>query len=114
MKVTFSHPVSPSLLLSSPEPEVEVFRMAASIPGRNRAVFLLTYEELLQRRLGRYEHVTSLRPLQLVSRLSLDVTIVDHSPVVDLQVLPLRNGRSSATASNAPKTPGLQIFFNPF
>ncbi|XP_037617089.1 inter-alpha-trypsin inhibitor heavy chain H5 [Sebastes umbrosus] len=90
-----------------PEPEVEVFRMTASIPGRNRAVFLLTYEELLQRRLGRYEHVTSLRPLQLVSRLSLDVTIVDHSPVTDLQVLPLRNGRSSnaAAGSNAPKTP---------
>ncbi|KAM6896309.1 inter-alpha-trypsin inhibitor heavy chain H5 [Lycodopsis pacificus] len=88
---------------ASPE-EVEVFRMAASIPGRNRAVFLLTYEELLQRRLGRYELVTSLRPLQLVSRLSLDVTVVDHSPITDLQVLPLRNGRSTNTA-NSPKTP---------
>ncbi|XP_068443190.1 inter-alpha-trypsin inhibitor heavy chain H5 [Clinocottus analis] len=88
---------------ASPE-EAEVFRMAASIPGRNRAVFLLTYEELLRRRLGRYELTTSLRPLQLVSRLSLDVTIVDHSPVTDLQVLPLRNGRSSGTAAGA-KTP---------
>ncbi|XP_037317864.2 inter-alpha-trypsin inhibitor heavy chain H5 [Pungitius pungitius] len=87
---------------ASPE-EVEVFRMAASIPGRNRAVFLLTYEELLRRRLGRYEHVTSLRPLQLVSRLSLDVTIVDHSPVTDLQVLPLRGGRS--TGSAPPRSP---------
>ncbi|XP_031156208.1 inter-alpha-trypsin inhibitor heavy chain H5 [Sander lucioperca] len=92
---------------ASPEPEVEVFRMAASIPGRNRAVFLLTYEQLLQRRLGRYEHVTSLRPLQLVSRLSLDVTIADHSPITDLQVLPLRSERSTNTATgpNAPKTP---------
>ncbi|KAG7225534.1 hypothetical protein INR49_004940 [Caranx melampygus] len=71
-----------------PEPEVEVFRMAAKIPGRNRAVFLLTYEELLQRRLGRYEHVTSLRPLQLVSRLSLDITIVDHSLITDLEPEP--------------------------
>lgn len=95
---------------ASPEPEVAVFRMAVNIPGRNRAVFLLMYEELLQRRLGRYEHVTSLRPLQLVSRLSLDVTIVDHSPITDLEVLPLRNGKSNAagntaSASNAPKTP---------
>ncbi|XP_030296083.1 inter-alpha-trypsin inhibitor heavy chain H5 [Sparus aurata] len=91
---------------ASPEPEVEVFKMTAYIPGRNRAVFLLTYEELLQRRLGRYEHVTSLRPMQLVSRLSLDVTIVDHSAITDLQVLPLRNGRStSSSGSNAPKTP---------
>ncbi|XP_029351077.1 inter-alpha-trypsin inhibitor heavy chain H5 isoform X2 [Echeneis naucrates] len=89
---------------ASPEAEVEVFRTAAKIPGRNRAVFLLTYEELLQRRLGRYEHVTSLRPLQLVSRLSLDVTVVDHSPITDLEVLPLRDGRSSAAASG-PKIP---------
>ncbi|KAM9845505.1 inter-alpha-trypsin inhibitor heavy chain H5 [Aulostomus maculatus] len=94
---------------TSPDPEMEVFRMKASIPGRNRAVFLLTYEELLQRRLGRYEHVTRLRPLQLVSRLSLDVTIVDHSPIQDLQVLLLRNGRSNAAAnagsgSNTPTT----------
>ncbi|KAM4614769.1 inter-alpha-trypsin inhibitor heavy chain H5 [Polymixia lowei] len=89
------------------ESEVEVFRMAASIPGRNRAVFLLTYEELLQRRLGRYEHVTSLRPLQLVSRLSLDVTIVDHSPVTFLEVLPLRNAKSygAAAAASGPSGP---------
>lgn len=115
--MTFSQTVSTSLLPSSPEPEVEVFRMAANIPGRNRAVFLLTYEELLQRRLGRYEHVTSLRPLQLVSRLSLDVTIVDHSPIMDLQVPPLRNGRSSSGASstaagpNATKIPGSDTFY---
>uniref|UniRef100_A0A8C7CWD3 Inter-alpha-trypsin inhibitor heavy chain 5 n=1 Tax=Oncorhynchus kisutch TaxID=8019 RepID=A0A8C7CWD3_ONCKI len=80
------------------EPEVEVFRMGASIPGRNRAMFMLTYEELLQRRLGRYEHVTSLRPLQLVSRLSVDVTIVDHSTITHLEVLPLRNGKSNTPA----------------
>ncbi|XP_045070863.1 inter-alpha-trypsin inhibitor heavy chain H5 isoform X2 [Coregonus clupeaformis] len=90
------------------EPEVEVFRMGASIPGRNRAVFMLTYEELLQRRLGRYEHVTSLRPLQLVSRLSVDVTIVDHSTITHLEVLPLRNGKSTtaaASGASAAKTP---------
>ncbi|XP_026217406.1 inter-alpha-trypsin inhibitor heavy chain H5 [Anabas testudineus] len=90
---------------ASAESEVEVFKMAANIPGKNRAVFLLTYEELLQRRLGRYEHVTSLRPLQLVSRLSLDVTIVDHSLITDLKVLPLRNGRSNGATNTAPKIP---------
>nr|XP_020468980.1 inter-alpha-trypsin inhibitor heavy chain H5 [Monopterus albus] len=93
-----------------PESVVDVFRVAVNIPGKNRAIFLLTYEELLQRRLGRYEHVTSLRPLQLVSRLSLDVTIVDHSLITDVEVLPLRNGRSNgvshtATGRDAPKTP---------
>lgn len=91
--------------------------MVANIPGRNRAVFLLTYEELLQRRLGRYEHVTSLRPLQLVSRLSLDITVVDHAAITDLQVLPLQNSRSAGTSSSARsnilglQTHGLHIVY---
>uniref|UniRef100_A0A8C7YRI7 Inter-alpha-trypsin inhibitor heavy chain 5 n=1 Tax=Oryzias sinensis TaxID=183150 RepID=A0A8C7YRI7_9TELE len=77
----------------------------------NRAVFLLTYEQLLQRRLGRYRHVTSLRPLQLVSRLSLDVTIADHAPITDLEVLPLQSSRTSSSSANSPsgsKTAGLE------
>lgn len=76
-----------------------MFRTTVSIPGRNRAVFLLMYEELLQRRLGSYELVTSLRPLQLVSRLSLDVTIVDHAPILDLEVLPLRSEKVTGLSS---------------
>lgn len=89
---------------TSVQPELEVFRMPVKIPGRNRAIFFLTYEELLQRRLGRYEHVTSIRPMQLVSRLSLDITIVDHSPITHLEVLPLRNGKGITATSSAPKT----------
>lgn len=80
--------------------------MAASIPGRNRAVFMLTYEELLQRRLGRYQHLTSLRPRQLVSRLTLDITIVHHSPITQLEVLPLRTGRR-ASGRRTPRRPPL-------
>ncbi|XP_036373434.1 inter-alpha-trypsin inhibitor heavy chain H5 isoform X2 [Megalops cyprinoides] len=89
------------------ESEMETFRVSASVPGKNRAVFLLTYEELLQRRLGKYEHVTSLRPLQLVSRLLVDVTIVDRSEITDLEVLPLRNGKNGngAKAQGNPSLP---------
>uniref|UniRef100_A0A673IH02 Inter-alpha-trypsin inhibitor heavy chain 5 n=1 Tax=Sinocyclocheilus rhinocerous TaxID=307959 RepID=A0A673IH02_9TELE len=82
------------------EGEMEVFRMEVTIPGRNRAVFLLTYEELLQRRLGRYEHVTSVRPMQLVSRLSVGVTVVEHSRITYLEVLPLRNGKTPSSNGN--------------
>ncbi|KAL6459841.1 hypothetical protein MHYP_G00316000 [Metynnis hypsauchen] len=85
--------------------EMELFRMAVTIPGRNRAIFLLTYEELLQRRLGYYEHVTSIRPMQLVSKLSVGVTIVEHSHIKYLEVLPLRNSRTS-TSSSSSKTDG--------
>ncbi|XP_028810492.1 inter-alpha-trypsin inhibitor heavy chain H5 [Denticeps clupeoides] len=77
------------------ESEMEMFRMAVVVPGKNRAIFLLTYEELLQRRLGHYEHVTSVRPMQLVSRLRVETIIVDHSPITHLEVLPLRNGKTA-------------------
>ncbi|XP_077400613.1 inter-alpha-trypsin inhibitor heavy chain H5 [Vanacampus margaritifer] len=82
--------------------ESEVFRMAASIPSGKRAVFLLAYEELLQRRLGRYEHVISLRPLQLVSRLRVDVAIVDHLAITALEVLPLRRSGGGASPARTP------------
>ncbi|XP_008314376.1 inter-alpha-trypsin inhibitor heavy chain H5-like [Cynoglossus semilaevis] len=84
--------------------EVDVFRMAVNIPPGNRAVFLLTYEELLRRHLGRYEHVTRLRPSQLVSRLHLEVTVVDHAPISHLEVLPLR-GHSGGSRSSAKPVP---------
>ncbi|XP_073694343.1 inter-alpha-trypsin inhibitor heavy chain H5-like [Garra rufa] len=80
--------------------DMEVFRMEVTIPGRNRAVFLLTYEELLQRRLGRYDHVTSVRPMQLVSKLNVGVTIVEHSHITYLEVLPLRNGKTPSSNGN--------------
>ncbi|XP_049616302.1 inter-alpha-trypsin inhibitor heavy chain H5 [Syngnathus scovelli] len=88
----------------SGDPSSEVFRMGASIPGGERAVFLLEYEELLRRRLGRYEHVTGLRPLQLVSRLRVDVTVVDHLPITALEVLPLRRSGGTGPARAAAKT----------
>ncbi|XP_057180553.1 inter-alpha-trypsin inhibitor heavy chain H5 [Triplophysa rosa] len=87
------------------EGDMELFRMEVTIPGRNRAMFLLTYEELLQRRLGRYEHVTSIRPMQLVSKLSVGVTIVEHSRITYLEVLPLRNTKTAASNGNGKKGP---------
>uniref|UniRef100_A0A3P8WV99 Inter-alpha-trypsin inhibitor heavy chain 5 n=1 Tax=Cynoglossus semilaevis TaxID=244447 RepID=A0A3P8WV99_CYNSE len=86
-------------------PETE---MAVNIPPGNRAVFLLTYEELLRRHLGRYEHVTRLRPSQLVSRLHLEVTVVDHAPISHLEVLPLRGHSGGSRSSVPPVTTQIQ------
>ncbi|RXN00229.1 Inter-alpha-trypsin inhibitor heavy chain H5 [Acipenser ruthenus] len=83
------------------ESEMETFQIAASIPGKNKATFLLAYEELLQRRLGKYEHVTSVRPQQLVSKLSVEVNIVEHSEITYLETPQLRNGRTSSSANTA-------------
>ncbi|KAG7454627.1 hypothetical protein MATL_G00261800 [Megalops atlanticus] len=86
------------------EGDVEAFRVAVSVPAKSQAVFLLTYEQLLQRWLGGYELVTSLRPQQLVSRLSVQVTVADHARITQLEVLPLQNEKSAATASSGAKT----------
>lgn len=90
------------------EGEMELFRMSVKIPGRNRAIFLLTYEELLQRRLGYYQHVTSVRPMQLVSKLSVAITIVEHSRIKYLEVLPLRKSKTSGSR-NSSRTSGISF-----
>ncbi|XP_075713586.1 inter-alpha-trypsin inhibitor heavy chain H5 [Rhinoderma darwinii] len=72
---------------------METFNVSATIPGRNKAVFLLKYEELLQRRLGVYEHAVSVRPLQLVGNLLVEVNIVETSGITFLDVLPLQNNK---------------------
>ncbi|TSK13144.1 Inter-alpha-trypsin inhibitor heavy chain H5 [Bagarius yarrelli] len=102
---TFHVPASAYISNFTIESEMELFRMSVKIPGRNRAIFLLTYEELLQRRLGYYQHVTSVRPMQLVSKLSVAITIVEHSRIKYLEVLPLRRSKTSAFR-NSSKTDG--------
>uniref|UniRef100_A0AAX7SRA6 Inter-alpha-trypsin inhibitor heavy chain family member 6 n=1 Tax=Astatotilapia calliptera TaxID=8154 RepID=A0AAX7SRA6_ASTCA len=73
--------------------EIEKFRVAVSVPSGARVSFFLTYEELLQRRLGRYELTLGLRPGQLVQNLTLDVCIRERTGISFLKVLPLRTSQ---------------------
>ncbi|PNJ57912.1 ITIH5 isoform 5 [Pongo abelii] len=75
------------------EKGTEIFRASAVIPSKDKAAFFLSYEELLQRRLGKYEHSISVRPQQLSGRLSVDVNILESAGIASLEVLPLRNSR---------------------
>uniref|UniRef100_H2TGX6 Inter-alpha-trypsin inhibitor heavy chain family member 6 n=1 Tax=Takifugu rubripes TaxID=31033 RepID=H2TGX6_TAKRU len=59
--------------------ETEKFRVAVSVPAGAQMLFCLTYEELLPRRLGRYELSLGLRPGQLVQNLTLDVSITEQT-----------------------------------
>ncbi|XP_007933667.1 inter-alpha-trypsin inhibitor heavy chain H5 [Orycteropus afer afer] len=79
------------------EKGTEMFRASLVIPSKDKAVFLLSYEELLQRRLGKYEHIISVRPQQLVGRLTVEVTILERSGITSLEVLPLRNSRQKGS-----------------
>ncbi|XP_075064693.1 inter-alpha-trypsin inhibitor heavy chain H5 [Mixophyes fleayi] len=84
---------------------METFNATATIPGRNKAVFLLMYEELLQRRLGMYEHAISVRPQQLVGLLLVEITILETSGITFLEVLPLQNNRQKSKNTDAISPP---------
>uniref|UniRef100_A0A8C9QRY0 Inter-alpha-trypsin inhibitor heavy chain family member 6 n=1 Tax=Scleropages formosus TaxID=113540 RepID=A0A8C9QRY0_SCLFO len=75
------------------EREVEKFRVSVSVPSGTRMSFTLSYEELLQRRLGRYELMLGLRPGQPVQNLTLEVTVAERTGLSFFRVLPLRTSR---------------------
>ncbi|KAM4828654.1 inter-alpha-trypsin inhibitor heavy chain H5 [Thomomys bottae] len=75
----------------------DTFRASLVIPSKDKAAFFLSYEELLQRRLGKYEHIVSVRPQQLAGRLTVDVNILEKSGLTSLEVLPLLNSRQKGS-----------------
>ncbi|XP_008108460.2 inter-alpha-trypsin inhibitor heavy chain H5 isoform X1 [Anolis carolinensis] len=75
---------------------VEVFRASGMIPRKAEAIFLLYYEELLQRRLGKYQYTVSIRPQQLVGKLRVEVNILENSGINSLEVPPLQKSRSKS------------------
>uniref|UniRef100_A0A8K9Y843 Inter-alpha-trypsin inhibitor heavy chain family member 6 n=1 Tax=Oncorhynchus mykiss TaxID=8022 RepID=A0A8K9Y843_ONCMY len=81
------------LCLHLREREIEKFRMAVSVPSGSRISFSLSYEELLPRRLGRYELILGLRPGGLVTNLTLDVSIAERTGLRFVKVLPLKSSR---------------------
>ncbi|XP_034550870.1 inter-alpha-trypsin inhibitor heavy chain H6 [Notolabrus celidotus] len=80
-------------LVATKEREIEKFRVAVSVPPGARMFFSLSYEELLPRRLGRYELSLGLRPGQPVQNLTLDVSITERTSISFLKVLPLKTSR---------------------
>ncbi|XP_051050787.1 inter-alpha-trypsin inhibitor heavy chain H5 [Phodopus roborovskii] len=79
------------------EKETDMFRASLVIPSKDKAALLLSYEELLQRRLGKYEHSISVRPQQLVGRLTVEVNVLERSGISALEVLPLHNSRKKGS-----------------
>uniref|UniRef100_A0A8C8TXW8 Inter-alpha-trypsin inhibitor, heavy chain 5 n=1 Tax=Peromyscus maniculatus bairdii TaxID=230844 RepID=A0A8C8TXW8_PERMB len=79
------------------EKGTDTFQASLVIPSKDKAAFLLSYEELLQRRLGKYEHIISVRPQQLVGRLTVEVNVLERSGIEALEVLPLHNSRKKGS-----------------
>ncbi|XP_054464810.1 inter-alpha-trypsin inhibitor heavy chain H6 isoform X2 [Anoplopoma fimbria] len=88
------------------EREIEKFRVAVSVPSGARMSFSLSYEELLPRRLGRYELSLGLRPGQLVQNLTLDVSIREQTGISFIKAFPLKTSRLlSSTAQGDAGAP---------
>ena len=73
--------------------ESEKFRISTSLAPSKEVTFSLAYEELLQRHKGQYQLVVSLRPGQLVARLSIEVTVSERTGIGYVHVPPLRTSR---------------------
>ncbi|XP_075774581.1 LOW QUALITY PROTEIN: inter-alpha-trypsin inhibitor heavy chain H6 [Pelodiscus sinensis] len=73
--------------------EMEKFRVSASVAAGSQVSFELSYEELLQRHMGKYQHAVSVRPQQVVENLTVVVSISERTGIDHLHVLPLRTSR---------------------
>lgn len=92
-------------LVATKEREIEKFRVAVSVPSGARMNFSLTYEELLSRRLGRYELSIGVKPGQLVQNLTLDISISEQTGISFLKVLPLRTSRLLSNTAQGDASP---------
>uniref|UniRef100_A0A8C7XW29 Inter-alpha-trypsin inhibitor heavy chain family member 6 n=1 Tax=Oryzias sinensis TaxID=183150 RepID=A0A8C7XW29_9TELE len=91
-------------LVATKSREIEKFRVAVSVPSGTRMSFLLAYEELLSRRLGRYELSLGLRPGQLVQNLTVDVRISERTGISFIKVLPLKTKTDAPVSSHVEKS----------
>ncbi|XP_068104461.1 inter-alpha-trypsin inhibitor heavy chain H6 isoform X2 [Hyperolius riggenbachi] len=73
--------------------ETEKFRVSVNVEAGGEIAFALTYEELLRRQLGKYEHAVSVRPGQIVQNLTVQVTISERTGIEYVRVMPLRTNR---------------------
>ncbi|XP_059844465.1 inter-alpha-trypsin inhibitor heavy chain H5 [Hypanus sabinus] len=89
--------------------EVETFTVTTKLPARTKGLFLLTYEELLERRLGKYTHVISVRPKQIVPRLLVEIHLMENSGITFLEVAPLRTSKLTNHSAAGPPPPSTKI-----
>ncbi|GCC35020.1 inter-alpha-trypsin inhibitor heavy chain H5 [Chiloscyllium punctatum] len=94
---------------NSRDNEMETFSVTVSLPARTKGLFLLTYEELLERRLGQYRHVISVRPMQIILKLLVEIHLTEPSGITFLEVAPLRNSKKNSQLLEASPPPSTKI-----
>lgn len=81
------------------------FTVSVNVEPNTDAVFNLTYEELLERRNGVYNHAINLHPSALVPKLTVTVHIKEGEQLTTLRVPEIRTGNEiDATENDAQNT----------
>lgn len=71
--------------------ETNKFRVVIKVGPQKGVTFNLTYQEILERRLGTYDHVLYIDPGQPVSDMRVDVSIEENREITYLHVPPIRS-----------------------
>uniref|UniRef100_A0A3P8ZSL5 Inter-alpha-trypsin inhibitor heavy chain H3-like n=1 Tax=Esox lucius TaxID=8010 RepID=A0A3P8ZSL5_ESOLU len=85
-------------IVSSVGRTLEEFKTSVTVAALSKVTFELTYEELLKRRLGKYELLIHARPMQPVADFKIDVYIKEYPGV---NILEIKGGLSTKELANA-------------
>ncbi|XP_055766838.1 inter-alpha-trypsin inhibitor heavy chain H3-like isoform X1 [Salvelinus fontinalis] len=85
-------------IVSSVGRTLEEFKTSVTVAALSKVTFELTYEELLKRRLGKYELLIHARPMQPVADFKIDVYINERP---DINFLEITGGLSTKALANA-------------
>ncbi|XP_067359427.1 inter-alpha-trypsin inhibitor heavy chain H3-like isoform X3 [Channa argus] len=91
-------------LVSSVGRTLEEFKTSVTVAAHKKVTFELTYEELLKRRLGKYELQIHARPMQLVRDFKVDVYIHEKAGINFMEVTGGLSTKALANAITKTKT----------
>lgn len=67
------------------------FGVDVNVAAESKVTFNLTYQELLERVYGEYEHIIYIDPGQIIEDFQIDVSIQESREITKVSVPPLRN-----------------------
>ena len=70
--------------------EGNIFSVTTNVAAAEKLTFRLTYEQLLVRKLSKYEHAININPGQVVNDMEIKVYINETLPLTQLKVPELR------------------------
>ncbi|KAF3855921.1 hypothetical protein F7725_016644 [Dissostichus mawsoni] len=97
--------------------KMETFSVSVNIAAESNVTFILTYEELLQRKLGRYEILTRVKPKQRVQEFQIVTNIYEpkgisyvdaHATFLSNELLPLVDKRVTDNKAHISFSPTME------